>query len=456
MTTEHSARTGQSFPSLSEHLVLRFGAFTALYAAQGFPFGLLSVAIPAYMAKQGVSPAVIGSFIAITILPWSLKLINGAIMDRWSFLPMGRRRPWVLVAQAGMVTSSVAIAILPDPLGHMAWLTALGFLLNFFTAFQDVAVDGMAIEIVPVDQQPRANGFMWGGKTVGIAAATAGGAWTINTYGFGAAWFGHALLIGIVMLIPLLARERPGERLLPWTAGRAAEEAQRLQLGGWRDIGSSLLRVFFLPGSLALALVGFIYLLGRGFSSALLPVLTVQELGWTDVGYSELSAAAGLVSGLIGMVAGGLFAERLGPRRAIAFSSLLLAAASVAMGVLPMFWHLQLSVQAYVFAVLLLDTLISIAFFAVAMTLCWKRVAATQFSLYMAIANMGLAGGSALLGPMKQWLGYSTLFFALACNALVVVVLLRFVNVAPHLQRVSGLDKLDGLRGTEPDLAQSG
>ncbi len=139
------------------------------------------------MAKQGVSPAVIGSFIAITILPWSLKLINGPIMDRWSFLPMGRRRPWVLVAQAGMVTSSVAIAMLPDRLGHMAWLTALGFLLNFFTAFQDVAVDGMAIEIVPVDQQPRANGFMWGGKTVGIAAATAGGAWTINTYGFGAA-----------------------------------------------------------------------------------------------------------------------------------------------------------------------------------------------------------------------------------------------------------------------------
>ncbi len=45
------------------------------------------------MAKQGVSPAVIGSFIAITILPWSLKLINGPIMDRWSFLPMGRRRP---------------------------------------------------------------------------------------------------------------------------------------------------------------------------------------------------------------------------------------------------------------------------------------------------------------------------------------------------------------------------
>ena len=112
--------SGQTFPALSEHLVLRFFAFTALYAAQGFPWGLLSVAIPAYMAAQGVSPSAIGSFIGITILPWSLKLINGPIMDRWSFLPMGRRRPWVLGAQAGMVATSVAIGFLPDPLGHMA------------------------------------------------------------------------------------------------------------------------------------------------------------------------------------------------------------------------------------------------------------------------------------------------------------------------------------------------
>jgi PAT family beta-lactamase induction signal transducer AmpG len=52
----------------------------------------------------------------IILLPWSLKLINGPIMDRWSFLAMGRRRPWVLLAQAGMVATSVVMAFTPDPL----------------------------------------------------------------------------------------------------------------------------------------------------------------------------------------------------------------------------------------------------------------------------------------------------------------------------------------------------
>lgn len=436
------SRTGteKSFPALSEHLVFRFVAFTALYAAQGLPYGLLSVAVPAYMAAQGVSPAAIGSFIGITILPWSLKLINGPIMDRWSFLPMGRRRPWVLAAQAGMVASSVAIGFLPDPLGHIGWLTALGFALNFFTAFQDVAVDGMAIDIIPINQQARANGFMWGGKVVGTAGATVGGAWMINSWGLDAAWFGHALLIGMVMLIPLLLRERSGERLLPWTSGQAAEVARRLQLEGWRDIGTSLLRVFLLPVSLAGAIAIFAHNIGRGLSGALLPVLAVQELGWTDTGYSGVYATAGLVAGLIGMVAGGMLAERLGRRRVIALGSMLIATASVAMGLFPAFWPLRLSVQVYVSAFLLLDTLITIAFFALLMAVCWKRVAATQFSLYMAIANMGLSGGAALLGPLQGWLGYSPLFFVVACSSLLVIVLVRFVNVGQHLQRVSELD----------------
>ena len=173
--TQSSGSAPAGLPALAEHQILRYVAFTLLYAAQGLPYGLLSVAVPAYMAEQGLEPTQIGSFMGIILLPWSLKLINGPIMDRWSFLSMGRRRPWVLWAQAGMIVTSLIMASVPNPLQHLAVLTALGFVMNFFTAFQDVAVDGMAIELIPIEQQPRANGFMWGGKVLGGAAATAGG-----------------------------------------------------------------------------------------------------------------------------------------------------------------------------------------------------------------------------------------------------------------------------------------
>ncbi len=439
MSQPEPAATTGGLPALTENLNLRYVAFTLLYAAQGLPYGLLSIAVPAYMAEQGLTPTQISSYMGIILLPWSLKLINGPIMDRWSYLVMGRRRPWILLAQAGMVTTSVIMALTPDPMQHLFALTALGFLTNFFTAFQDVAVDGMAVEIIPVEQQPKANGFMWGGKGLGVAGATAGGAWLMNAHGLGAALLAQALVVAIVMLLPLLARERQGERLLPWTAGQASDVSRSLQLEGWIDIGRSLLRVVLLPVSLIATLVFFAYNLIRGFVDALLPVLTVQEMGWTHTDFSELSATAGLVSGVLGMVAGGWLVERLGRRRTIAAGVLLLGGGAAAMALLAAAWSQRLPAQAFISAYYILDTLISISFLATMMAISWKRVAATQFSLYMAVANMGLSGGAALFGPLQGLLSYPHLFYIVVAVGLFVLSLLRFIDVGAMLDRMERL-----------------
>ena len=425
---------------LSEHSLLRYAALTLLYAAQGFPYGLLSVAVPAYMAQQGLSPAQIGSYMAIILLPWSLKLINGPIMDRWSFLAMGRRRPWVLAAQAGMIGTSLALALVPDPLEHLALLTACGFAINFFTAFQDVATDGMAIEIVPVDQQPRANSFMWGGKALGKSGAVYGGSLLLDGYGLAGAMVAHTAAVGVVMLVPLLLRERPGERLLPWTRGQASEIARHLQLEGWRDIGRSLLKVVVWPVSLRAAACMFLFSLGTGFLDALLPVFTVQELGWDHTDYSGLNATAGFVAAIIGALAGWILIELLGRQRTIAAGATLLGLASVAMGLMPELWEQDLPAQAYIAAYLLIDVLVIIAFLSLMMAICWRRVGATQFSLYMAISNMGTSSGNALLGPLEAALSYPNLFLVPAALTAIVVYLALGVDLAGQRRRLAELD----------------
>ena len=426
---------------LSEHSLLRYAAFTLLYAAQGFPYGLLSVAVPAYMAQQGLTPAQIGSYMAIILLPWSLKLINGPIMDRWSFLAMGRRRPWVLAAQAGMIGTSLALALLPDPLQHLALLTACGFAINFFTAFQDVATDGMAIEIVPVDEQPRANSFMWGGKALGKSGAVAGGYLLLDGYGLAGAMMAHTAAVGVVMLVPLLLRERPGERLLPWTRGQASEMALHLQLEGWRDIGGSLLKVFVWPVSLRAAACMFVFSLGTGFLDALLPVFAVQELGWDHTDYSGLNATAGFVSAIIGALTGWMLIDLLGRQRTIAAGAALLGLASVAMGLMPELWAHRLPAQAYIAAYLLIDVLVIIAFLSLMMAICWQRVGATQFSLYMAISNMGTSAGSGMLGPLEAALSYPNLFLVPAALTATVILLALGVDLAGQRRRLVELDE---------------
>jgi PAT family beta-lactamase induction signal transducer AmpG len=82
--------------TLVDSRALRFFAFTVLYIAQGFPFGLVTDAVPAYLAERGVSGGEIGALIGVAMLPWSFKILTGPMMDRFSFLAMGRRRPRVI------------------------------------------------------------------------------------------------------------------------------------------------------------------------------------------------------------------------------------------------------------------------------------------------------------------------------------------------------------------------
>ena len=92
---------------LAESRRLRLSTLFILYVAQGVPIGLFWFAIPAWMAANGASAADVGYVLGLTALPWTLKLVNGFIMDRYTFLAMGRRRIWIIGAQMVMIAMLV-------------------------------------------------------------------------------------------------------------------------------------------------------------------------------------------------------------------------------------------------------------------------------------------------------------------------------------------------------------
>jgi PAT family beta-lactamase induction signal transducer AmpG len=83
-----------------------------------------------------------------------------------------------------LAVSFMAMAMLPDPLNNISLLTAVGFCVSLFITFQDIATDALVIDIVPMDQQAKANGFMWGSKIAGTAASLATGTWLLTTMDF--------------------------------------------------------------------------------------------------------------------------------------------------------------------------------------------------------------------------------------------------------------------------------
>ena len=81
-----------SLPALTENARVRYVAFGLLYVAQGIPEGMIFFALPAYLAVQGVEASAIAAFVSVSLLPWTFKGLDGPLMDRFTFLPMGRRR----------------------------------------------------------------------------------------------------------------------------------------------------------------------------------------------------------------------------------------------------------------------------------------------------------------------------------------------------------------------------
>lgn len=432
-----------ALPALSGHTVLRYFNFIALYVAQGIPEGMTLFGIPAWMAMNGKTPGEIGSFVAVFSLPWSFKIIVAPIMDRFTFLPMGRRRPWVLFGQLGLVLSFIAMAIVPDPLNNLGMLTAAGFAIGFFGAIQDCATDGMAIDIVPVNQQAKANGLMWGAKIIGTSVSLSLGTWLLGQYNFMTAILMLSILVSLVMLVPLFLKERPGEKLLPWTKGTASPETQKMQLESFAIIFKSLFNVLSLRNSLLLAILLFIAQGAYNFISTLLPIFTVQALGWTNQAYSNFFAIASLIGGIGGMLIGGFLIQQFGKIRMMNIYFLLFIVITIGLVFLKMYWKANWLICSFMILFQLLFVFACIGIFAISMECCWKKVSASQFTLYMTIGNLGRIAGAKSKGPIKDQLAWEYTILMFAVFIVLAWICLQFLNIKQHVKRLEELEFSD-------------
>ena len=193
----------------------------ALYTAQGIPSGFISYTLIAYLAQQGFTAAEIGNMLFWVYLPWVFKFLWGPFVDNYHYLPMGRRRPWILGAQSGMVITVVIIALVPGIESKIALLTTLLFFHNCFASLQDVAVDGLAVDVLSPEEFGKINGFMFGAKRFGTMVGGAGIGYFIGSLGIAGGLFLTVPMLLIIMCLPAFIRERPGEKLFPWTEGEA-------------------------------------------------------------------------------------------------------------------------------------------------------------------------------------------------------------------------------------------
>lgn len=417
------AAIGFSAPSrslvLSEHRKLRFVTLFLLYVAQGIPFGLIDYGLPAWLAQNGASAAAIGGVLAMIILPWTFKLVYGFIMDRYAFLAMGRRRPWIIVGQFGLVLALVAMALANPGAQEIGLIAGLAFAMGLASAFQDVAVDGLAVDILPAGEIERVNGYMFGGQAIGVAAGAAVSGYLIAYHGLPAAALTLASIIAAILMLVLIVRERPDERLLPWTKGAASQRNVDLHLGAFWPIIRNLIAAMFTRQTLILIPAFLAASAAWGIFLGLAPLFATNILGWEKAVYSGWAGQANLVAGVVCVFFFGAAASQWGARRLFIGCALITSGCAAAMVALQDFWANSAVFVGAIFLFTALTFLRSVTGGSLAMRLCTPAVAATQFAVFMAILNIGRAIASASLGWLDSLGGIPAMFTAMAVCALV-------------------------------------
>jgi PAT family beta-lactamase induction signal transducer AmpG len=404
---------------------VRYATGSIMYFAQGIPQGLLAISIPVWLASQGVSAGDIGSYLAVIVLPWAFKLVTGPLMDRYEFLPMGRRRPWVLGAQLGLAISLLALTLIERPAEQVGLLMLIGMLINSFAATQDVAVDGMSIDLTPVREQGRLNAFMSFGKTIGWAATAAVTGILLTSYGLATTAIIASAVAALALFVMLVVLEREGERALPWTKGTAAT-VHRADTS-FRAVFKELNKVLWVRTSLIVMAIMFFDGLVYGYGQALMPIAAVKLFGYTTPQWSQLVATMGLLGAILALSIGPAI-DRMGAKRMMLLAASLLCVHAFLIAQTQHLWQNSLFVRAMLSIWVMMLPVVMVSALALAMAICKSVNSATQFAIYMSVANLGHSAGSKIYGVFAEDTSYAqsyTLLSALFVALIIAILLYR-------------------------------
>jgi MFS family permease len=361
------------------------------------------------LRKQGLSlPSI--SLASLLALPWALKFLWAPFMDRYGSARLGRRRGYILPLQVLSASVLLALALPEGTVSVQAVLVAV-LLVNLLSATQDVATDGLAVDLLGPEELGWGNGVQVAAYRVGMILG--GGLMLIlfDALGWRLTLLGLGLLLLVATLPVTFFREPPS----PTPPGH-----------GPSALRESLLYWVRRPGSGTWFTLLVLYKAGEHLATGMLRTflfdmgLGLAELGW-------MLGIVGFTTGLVGALLGGALVNPLGRRRALlvfgtlqAVTVLLyaLAARGASVPVLALICGVEH----------LAGGMATAALFTVMMETCRPEHAGADYTIQACVVVVASIAAAAVSGFSAQGLGYS-LHFALSgalCVAAVAWVALTF------------------------------
>ena len=414
--------------TLVESYRARVLTLCALYVAQGIPWGFITVTFVTYLAVEGVAAGQLAFLLTLGTLPWSVKFLWGPIIDRFQFPEMGKRRPWILIAQSGMIVVLSSMLLIPNMSSNVTVVGVMFLVYNIFTALQDVSTDALAVDVLEPHEFEKVNSYMFTSKAVGGIIGGAGLGTIIGFVGIKGAIVLQIPILVVIMLVPLFMTERPGEKLYPWSESTKSDvEEQTIEQKNFKEIFNNIKIAFSFRSAQLGVLLSLIISLSY-FLIPILPLLFVRELGWTEEQFNATKGGVILIVTMLGYMVGGQLGKQFGGKAIIIYAAFSTALITTFWGMNESLWSNGLfmmtvwSLQTFVWA------MVSINIYSLMMRITWTEVGGTQFTGYMAMMNLSAIIGYQLTAPLAARFDYSTLFYIAALLETVVILGAMFID----------------------------
>jgi MFS transporter, PAT family, beta-lactamase induction signal transducer AmpG len=383
--------------------------------SSGFPYAMIGATLTTRLAQDGIDKKAVTAF-TLAFLVYNLKFLWAWVVDgvRLPLLGrLGQRVSWMIFVGCLVIAAVVNLALV-DPSASLVATAQAAIIVGLAGATYDIVIDAYRIEILSAEQLGIGSGMNQYGWRIGSAGAGALALVVAARYDWSAAYIACAALALPAMLTALWMGEPQRHREPAAKTGVGAAIA-----AVWRPLGEFFQR----QGAWLVLLFILLHKIGDTLANLTFRLL-FDDLGFSNDEIAIWDVGVGFWAYLIGIFVGGVLYARLGMKRSVMVSLLLMAVSNLSFAGLAAAGHNNLGMAAAIGFENFASGIGGVVVVAYFSALCDLRYTASQYALISAAASVvGRFVTGTTAGSLIEGLGYVNFYLLTTLLALPGILL---------------------------------
>jgi len=398
--------------------------------SSGFPYAMIGATLTTRLAQDGIDKRTITAF-TFAFLVYNLKIFWAWIVDgvRLPLLGrLGQRVSWLLFAGMAVIAAVVNLALV-DPQASIEATVVAAVLVGVAGATYDIVIDAYRIETLKPEQLGVGSGMSQYGWRIGAAAAGAVALVIAGRAGWAAAYIACAAFALPAMLTGLIVGEPARHVVIAGKRGLAAV---------WSSIAGPFAEYLRRTGAWLVLVFVLIHKIGDTLANLTIRLL-FNDLGYSNDEIAVYDVAFGFWAFLVGIFVGGIAYSRMGLKRSVLLSLVLMGVSNFGFALLAGAGHSNAGLAAAIGFENFASGYGGVVVVAFLSALCNLQYTAAQYALMSAAASVFgrvLTGGSA--GALIEAFGYVNYYLFTTVVALPGIILFWYMMRAGLIDRALG------------------